>query len=156
MTCTFTLTGYAPPAGSSLTDTVQATVAQVGNPSNQTSAEDTSTVSTPPAAVLGISIPAPARPAPAPAAAPSPAPAVVSRQLARTGFDLFGTLAAAAVLLLAGLALVGGSRLRRVEVGAERNRVGARAAGRPPPEPRGRGPDAGRHRHGGQRWGPGP
>ena len=147
VTCTFILTGYAPPGGSSLTDTVQATVAQVGNPSNQTSAEDTSTVSTPPAAVLGISIPAPAPPAPAPAAVRSPAPAVVSQQLARTGFDLFGTLAAAAVLLLAGLALAGGSRVRRVE---------ADGAGRLRPEPRGRGPDAGRHRRGGQPRGPGP
>jgi uncharacterized repeat protein (TIGR01451 family) len=44
--CSFTLTGYAPPEGTTLIDTVVATVVEHGNPANSASASSTSAVST--------------------------------------------------------------------------------------------------------------
>jgi hypothetical protein len=56
ITCNFTETNYAPAAGQSLTDTVDVTVHQVGNPANSTSATSSSTVTTPGANALSISV----------------------------------------------------------------------------------------------------
>lgn len=47
VTCTFTQAGYAPAAGTSLTDTVTVTVVDVNNPGNTGTDDDTSTVTTP-------------------------------------------------------------------------------------------------------------
>jgi hypothetical protein len=47
VTCTFTVQDYAPPAGGSLTDTVEVTVGEEGNEENQASDSDTSVVTTP-------------------------------------------------------------------------------------------------------------
>ena len=55
-TCTFTINGYAPPAGQSLTDTVTVGVSQSDNSSNTTSAHDTSTVETPPLPALSLTV----------------------------------------------------------------------------------------------------
>ena len=56
ITCNFTATGYAPPAGQSLTDTVNVSVHQSGNPANSTSATASSTVTTPGASNLSIAV----------------------------------------------------------------------------------------------------
>src|SRR5262249_22044678 len=48
VTCHFTLSGYAPPVGSPLTDTIRAPVADHVNPANTASASSDSTVNTPP------------------------------------------------------------------------------------------------------------
>jgi hypothetical protein len=56
ITCNFTETGYAPAAGQSLTDTVDVSVHQSGNPNNSTSATASSTVTTPGASTLSISV----------------------------------------------------------------------------------------------------
>lgn len=56
ITCDFTEPGYAPPAGQSLTDTVDVTVHQSGNPANSTSASASSTVTTPGASTLSVTV----------------------------------------------------------------------------------------------------
>ena len=56
ITCNFTEPGYAPPAGQSLTDTVNVTVHQTGNPANSTSASASSTVTAPGPSTLSIAV----------------------------------------------------------------------------------------------------
>jgi hypothetical protein len=53
-TCNFTLTGYSPPAGDSKINTAKVTVTEVGQPGNSASAQDNSTVRTPPAITVTI------------------------------------------------------------------------------------------------------
>jgi hypothetical protein len=71
-TCTFSVTGYAPPPGTARTDLALVTVCQASTPSNCTTGSASSTVSTPPGPALSGA----AGSTPTSAGSPSPAPAL--------------------------------------------------------------------------------
>ena len=112
-TCGFTINGYAPPAGSSITNTVAVLVTDVNN--KTANASDTSTVSTPTAAVLpevATTVPpTTTTTAPPPKAATPTAvlPLTGSRTLPFTGTNVRLLLLAGLGLLLVGLGLLVGT-----------------------------------------------
>ena len=106
VTCTFTLDGYAPEPNGSLTDTVSATVTEEGNPTNQVSDADDSTVTTPEVLPRVIERPKDGK--------------KVLGGLAFTGASLVGLLLLAAALMLSGGAFAFLGRKRRREGSAGR------------------------------------